>query len=178
MLCHTNANGCVCKGRIVETEAYLGGDDKASHSYNGRRTERNEAMYMEPGTCYVYSIYGMYCCINVSSRGDGAAVLIRALEPLEGMADMYTRRKSAKKDKELCNGPSKLCQALNIDKSCDKVDMKTSGTVWLEQQEEDGYQLINDDIVIRSRIGVDYAEEWAKSPLRFYIKDNNCVSKK
>ncbi len=158
----------------METEAYLGGDDKASHSYNGKRTERNEAMYMSPGTCYVYSIYGMYCCVNVSSRGDGAAVLIRALEPIEGLEDMYKKRKSAKKDKELCNGPSKLCQAMNINKSCNKIDTILSDKVWFER--EVGYVL--DEIVVKSRIGVDYAEEWAQTPLRFYIKDNKCVSKK
>ena len=104
------------KGRIVETEAYLGGDDKASHSYNGRRTDRNEAMYMKPGTCYVYSIYGVHCCVNISSLGEGAAVLVRALEPTAGEGLMKKRRKSAKKsrDQALCNGPSKLCQALDI----------------------------------------------------------------
>ena len=128
---------------------------------------------MSPGTCYLYSIYGMYCCVNVSSQGDGAAVLIRALEPLEGIEDMYGRRKSAKKDTELCNGPSKLCQAMDIRKSCDKVAMTTSEEVWLER---DDYQV--EDIVVRSRIGVDYAKEWAGSSLRFYVKDNKCVSKK
>ncbi len=173
ILCHKTEKGVVCRGRVVETEAYLGGEDKASHSYNGRRTVRNEAMYMSPGTCYVYSIYGLYCCVNVSSQGDGAAVLIRALEPLEGLEDMYGRRKSAKKDIELCNGPSKLCQAMDIRKSCDKVAMTTSEEVWLER---DDYQV--EDIVVRSRIGVDYAKEWAGSPLRFYVKDNKCVSKK
>ena len=159
--------GVVCRGRIVETEAYLGGGDKASHSYNGRRTERNEAMYMKPGTCYVYSIYGMYCCVNISSQGEGAAVLIRALEPLEGVGDMYTRRKSAKRDKDLCNGPSKLCQAMDISKSCDRVDMAMSEEVWLET---DDYCV--GEIVVRSRVGVAYAEEWAESPLRYYIEGN------
>ena len=174
VLCHQTTEGTTCTGRIVETEAYLGGEDKASHSYNGRHTVRNEAMYMKPGTSYVYSIYGMYCCINVSSIGDGAAVLIRALEPLEGIAAMYTRRKSAKKDRELCNGPSKLCQAMGIDKSCDQIDMLSSNKLWLEKDES--YQV--EQVVTRKRIGVDYAEEWAESPLRFYIEGNPCISKK
>ena len=111
----------------METEAYLGGDDKASHSYNGRRTDRNEAMYMKPGTCYVYSIYGVHCCVNISSLGEGAAVLVRALEPTAGEELMKKRRKSAKKSRDLCSGPSKLCQALDIIRSRhDKIDLYTS----------------------------------------------------
>ena len=174
VLCRHTSQG-VCRGRIVETEAYLGGPDKASHSYNGRRTQRNEAMYMKPGTCYVYSIYGMYCCVNISSLGDGAAVLIRALEPLEGLVDMYTRRKSAKKDYDLCNGPSKLCQAMCVDKSCDQMNLIGSNVLWIEQ---DGYKVKPEEIIASKRIGVDYAEEWAESLLRFYIKGNKCISKK
>ena len=162
-----------CRGKVVETEAYLGGDDKAAHSYNGHRTKRNEAMFMQPGTAYVYSIYGKYCCFNISSRGEGAAVLIRALEPLSGVEDMRGRRAAAKKDRDLCNGPSKLCQAMAIDKSCDGVDLVSGeGGVWVE---EGGG---GEEVVATARIGVDYAGEWAAKPLRFYLKDSKFVSKK
>nr|CAH7716078.1 unnamed protein product [Callosobruchus chinensis] len=85
-------NATILKGRIVETEAYLGGNDKASHSYNNRRSAANEPMYMEAGTCYVYMTYGMFFCMNISSKEPGAAVLIRALEPLYGMNTMEKLR--------------------------------------------------------------------------------------
>ena len=163
------------KGKIVETEAYLGGEDKAAHSFNGKMTERNTAMFMQPGTSYVYSIYGMYCCFNISSRGDGAAVLVRALEPIEGTEGMRERRKAAKKDKDLCSGPAKLCQAMDIDKSCNKLDLVSSDCLWVEPSD---VSLKGADIVKSSRIGVDYAKEWARKPLRYYINGNVCVSKK
>lgn len=169
--------GVVCRARIVETEAYLGGEDKAAHSYNGKKTERNTAMFMQPGTAYVYSIYGMHCCFNISSDGAGAAVLIRALEPLEGMDFMKERRKAAKKDRDLCSGPAKLCQAMGIDKACNKADLVSCDTLWVEPRDE-ATPLSDADIVESTRIGVEYAEEWAKKPLRFYIKGNPCVSKK
>ena len=177
MLVRQLPSGALCRGRIVETEAYLGGEDKAAHSYNGKRTERNMATFMQPGTAYVYSIYGMHCCFNISSNGEGAAVLVRALEPLQGAENMRERRKAAKKDKDLCSGPAKLCQAMGIDKSCNKVDLVSCDSLWVEPRATT--TPINDVDIVRSvRIGVDYAEEWAKKPLRFYIKGNPCVSKK
>lgn len=160
---------------IVETEAYLGREDKAAHSYNGKKTERNAAMFMPPGTAYVYSIYGMHCCFNISSRGDGAAVLVRALEPVAGTEVMREKRKAAKKDKDLCSGPAKLCQAMSIDKSCNKVDLVSSNHLWVEPAAS---AIESADIVKSTRVGIDYAGEWAKKPLRFYIKGNSCVSKK
>ena len=170
-------SGDVCRGRIVETEAYLGGQDKAAHSYNGKMTERNMAMFMQPGTAYVYSIYGMHCCFNISSAGEGTAVLIRALEPLEGVELMRERRKAAKKDRDLCSGPAKLCQAMGIDKSCNKVDLVSCDSLWVEPRDQ-ATPLSDADIVKSARIGVDYAEDWAKKPLRFHIKGNSCISKK
>ena len=162
-------------GRVVETEAYLGGEDKASHSYNGKRTERNEAMYMSPGTAYVYSIYGVHRCFNVSSRGGGAAVLIRALEPLGGVAAMFERRKSAK-ERDLCNGPAKLCRALGIDKTCNKTDLISSQDLWVELGGEAGPW---SEVVESGRVGVEYAgAEWAGKPLRFYYKDCPYVSRR
>ncbi|KAF8773469.1 DNA-3-methyladenine glycosylase like protein [Argiope bruennichi] len=176
--------GDILRGKIVETECYLGTFDVASHSYMGKRTERNEAMFLEPGTAYVYSIYGMYFCFNISSQGEGSAVLIRAIEPLENIHIMkdfrLTNRKNSDlkpktvmKDKELCNGPSKLCLAFQITKSFNKIDLCTSEDLWLE----DGLSIPDCDIIACKRIGIESAgEEWANKPLRFYVKDCTWVS--
>lgn len=164
----------------METESYLGLSDGASHSFKGE-TVRNKAMFMVPGTAYVYNIYGMYQCFNISSEGEGAAVLIRALEPLQGDEVMKVyrdrkRKKGAKqlRPKELTNGPSKLCQALNIDKSFDQVDLSTSSDIWVEGRHED---LALENIVNTTRIGIDGSgEEWSKLKLRWYILGNQYVS--
>ncbi|KAI3359167.1 hypothetical protein L3Q82_002702 [Scortum barcoo] len=130
------ADGAELRGRIVETEAYLGGEDKASHSAGGKHTKRNTAMFMKPGTIYVYPIYGIYLCMNVSSEGEGAAVLLRSLEPLQGQPVMRQLRTARRKegarelkDKELCNGPSKLCQALDIPRCFDRRDLASDPEV-------------------------------------------------
>ncbi|XP_067874058.1 DNA-3-methyladenine glycosylase [Heterodontus francisci] len=173
-------DGSEVKGRIVETEAYLGGEDQASHSRGGRQTPRNAAMFMNPGTMYVYQIYGVYYCLNVSSQGDGAAVLLRSLEPLQGLDAMRQLRSKRRKetgkplkDHELCNGPSKLCQAFDITRTFDRGDLATGTEIWMEP----GPEIINGaDVVSTSRIGIGYAGEWVGKPLRFYIKGNKCVS--
>ncbi|XP_068434101.1 DNA-3-methyladenine glycosylase [Clinocottus analis] len=176
------ADGTELRGRIVETEAYLGGEDKASHSAGGKRTERNTAMFMEPGTIYVYLIYGIYLCMNVSSEGEGAAVLLRSLEPLQGQPVMRQlraakRREGARqlKDKELSNGPSKLCQALNILRCFDRRDLASDPDVWLER-EPNTNPAEPHDIVSAPRIGIESHGEWAKKPWRFYIRGHPCVS--
>ncbi|XP_070581230.1 DNA-3-methyladenine glycosylase-like [Ptychodera flava] len=166
-------------GKIVEVEAYLGGEDKGAHSYGGKKTPKNAAMFMAPATVYVYWIYGSYSCINISSQGDGAAVLIRAIEPVDGKDRMHTARSAKRKegakplkDHELGNGPSKLCQAMMIDKpTFNEKDLTDCKTLWLENGDS-----VDKEIVSCSRIGIDYAEEWASKPLRFYIKGNKCVS--
>ncbi|XP_064633129.1 uncharacterized protein LOC135491288 isoform X2 [Lineus longissimus] len=169
-------------GLIVETEAYTGSDDIASHSYKGK-TERNTAMFMDPGTAYVYFIYGSYSCMNISSRGDGAAVLLRALAPVEGVATMrMLRNKKGKAQakptpvKDLCNGPSKFCMALDITKAAiNKLDMMTSNDIWLEE----GVEVKDSDIVTSTRIGIDGAgKEAAAKPWRFYLQGNDSVSKR
>lgn len=162
-----------CRGRVVETEAYLGGEDKAAHSYNGHRTKRNEAMYMDPGTAYVYTVYGMHCCLNISSRGEGAAVLLRALEPVGGVEAMKERRKAVRRERDLCNGPAKLCQALAINRSCDKLDLVSGQELWLEHGSGEVGEVASGE-----RVGVDYAGEWASKPLRFYLQDSPCVSRR
>ncbi|XP_064088056.1 uncharacterized protein LOC135202526 [Macrobrachium nipponense] len=176
-------NGVILRGMIVETESYLGGNDVASHSYNGKRTPRNEPMYMAPGTLYVYSIYGMYYCLNVSSQGEGSCVLIRSLEPVDGIDEMIAHRSVKRtskskplKEHELCNGPSKLCLAMNISKDlCNKVDATISEEIWLEE----GQSIPEGDIVIAKRIGIESAgHEWANKPLRYYVFKNKNVSVK
>ncbi|KAF2899816.1 hypothetical protein ILUMI_06364 [Ignelater luminosus] len=181
-------DGVVLKSRIVETECYLGGEDKASHSYQGRKTPGNEPMFMQPGTAYVYITYGMYYCFNISSSEPGAAVLLRALEPVEGISRMKELRsmKSKKrkteqntelKESELCNGPSKLCMSMNIEKdNCNKLDLCENHSLWIEMDPN-----FKEDFktVVTSRIGIDSAgEEWAKKPLRFYILGNCNVSRR
>uniref|UniRef100_A0A8C7HPC6 DNA-3-methyladenine glycosylase n=1 Tax=Oncorhynchus kisutch TaxID=8019 RepID=A0A8C7HPC6_ONCKI len=183
VLVRRSADGTELRGRVVETEAYLGGEDKASHSAGGKCTERNTAMFMKPGTIYVYPIYGIYLCINVSSQGEGAAVLLRALEPLNGLPLMKQlrttrRREGARplKDKELCNGPSKLCQALDIPRCFDRRDLASDPEVWLERDTQIGPQEPGlSEVVSARRIGIDSHGEWTK-PLRFYLHGHRCVS--
>ncbi|XP_041363322.1 uncharacterized protein LOC121378974 [Gigantopelta aegis] len=165
-------------GRIVETEAYLGLVDKAAHSYKGK-TARCAAMFMEPGTAYVYNIYGTYCCMNISSQGDGCAVLLRALEPLEGINDMSVFRwanpKPCFKVVDLCNGPSKLCQSLSLSKAnFDQHDLVNDESLWLEKG-----GVVPDSMVVQTkRVNIDTAEEWSSKPLRFYLLGSEFVSVK
>ncbi len=174
-----NSNNSVARvsGIIVEVEAYLGAEDKAAHSYGGRRTPRTETMYARGGTAYVFFVYGMHHQFNVVSGSEGVphAILIRALEPAEGIELMRARRPSAAKtDRDLTNGPGKLCQALAIDRSYDKADL-LGERVWLEDA---GVKLSPAEIASGARIGIDYAEEDAAKPWRFWIKDNAYVSRK
>lgn len=175
-------NGVILKGKIVETEGYLGAIDKASHSYQNKVTPRNLPMYMLPGTIYVYMTYGMYHCFNISSQGDGTAVLIRAVDPIEGIEHMTDRRssnskKSSKtlKQHELCNGPSKLCMAYELNKSHSKYSMCSWKGLWLENSfVEEEHQIIRS-----KRIGIDSCgAEWANKPLRYYIYGSKSVSKR
>ena len=166
------------RGRVVEVESYPGKTDGASHSFKGE-TERNRAMFMGPGTAYVYSIYGMYHCFNVSSLGEGAAVLIRSIQPLEGLEVMRRNREArrkagakAMKEKDLCNGPSKLCQALDIDKRLNCSDLISSEEIWLEEGGE------REDVLVQTtRVGIEGSgAEWAGLELRWYMLGNNHVS--
>lgn len=160
--------GTVLRGRIVETEAY-DQTDVASHSYRGE-TERTKVMFGEPGHLYVYFTYGMHYCCNVvvGPNGHGAAVLIRALEPLAGADTMEANR--GRGGVELTNGPAKLCQALDIDKSLNGHDLRT-GPVKITAQPE----INSKNIIQTTRIGI---SEGKNVPWRFYIKNNPYVSKK
>ncbi len=178
-------------GIIVETEAYLGTEDQAAHTANGRRTARNESMWAAGGRAYVYFTYGMHHCMNVvAGRADEpVAVLIRALEPVEGIEIMRRRRigrqsgirkKTAGKrtgagDTHLCSGPAKLCQALAIDRCLDGADLIEGPDLYLEMLRHRAYR--SSDIRVGPRIGVDYAGPWAAKPLRFSLGDNIHVSK-
>uniref|UniRef100_A0A8D2JPX1 DNA-3-methyladenine glycosylase n=1 Tax=Sciurus vulgaris TaxID=55149 RepID=A0A8D2JPX1_SCIVU len=174
-------DGTELRGRVVETEAYLGPEDEAAHSRGGRQTPRNRGMFMKPGTLYVYIIYGMYFCMNVSSQGDGACVLLRALEPLGGLETMRQLRSNLRKgtlsrtlkDRELCNGPSKLCQALAIDKSFDQRDLAQDEAMWLECGLPGPSRPA---VVAAARVGISYAGEWTQKPLRFYFQGSPWVS--
>ena len=167
-------DGMRISGLIVETEAYRGPQDRASHAYGGRRTNRTETMYGLGGTAYVYFVYGMYNQFNVVTNVQGIphAVLVRALEPVEGIEIMRQRRHGLS-DHNLTNGPGKLCIALGIDRSLDRADL-TGDTVWLEQ----GRPVARSKIVSGPRIGIDYAEEWIDKPWRFWIRDNPFVSRR
>jgi len=163
-------------GTIVETEAYLGVVDKAAHTYGHRRTPRNETMWGDAGHLYVYFVYGMHHCANVVAGGsdDPVAVLVRALEPDEGIELMFARRRAARRTTDLCSGPAKLCQALAITRELDGADLVDNRGVRIERTR--GRRLPSGRIAAGPRIGIDYAEEWRDEPLRFWIRDNPHVS--
>lgn len=164
-------------GIIVETEAYLGVPDRAAHTHGGRRTERVRSMWGDGGHAYVYLVYGMHRCMNVvaGTDGDPVAVLVRALEPEENLAAMRERRVRARTETDLCSGPGKLCAALGIELEHDGEDLVTGDVLFVERVRADA--LPDARIAVGPRIGVDYAGEWARKPLRFWIRDNVHVSR-
>lgn len=159
--------------RLVETEAYLGANDMASHARRGLRSARNESMYLEGGHAYVYFTYGMHWCLNVVTQESdiAEAVLLRAAEPLKGIDSMRTRRPKAKRDIDLTNGPGKLCAALEVDKRLDGEPLDGERLYITERDIETG------EIGISPRIGVEGAVEAAHWPLRFFIRGNPYVSR-
>jgi len=169
------AEGARVAGRIVETEAYLGAEDKAAHTYKNRRTPRNSSMFAVGGTVYVFFVYGMHHQFNVVAgiEGQPHAVLVRALEPEEGIEWMRLRR-PGKSDRELTSGPGKLCGALGINRTFDGADL-LGERVWIEDA---GVVVAPEEITSGPRIGIAYAEEYAQKPWRFWLKDNIYVSKR
>lgn len=153
-------------GVIVETEAYLGVKDKAAHTFGGRRTERTEPMWMAPGTAYVYFTYGMHHCMNVATRGEGVpeAVLIRALQPVEGL-DAMKRARGGRAERELTSGPARLCEALGVDRKQSGLDTITSDRLWLER----GKRVPARGVGVSARVGIESAGAWATEPLRFWV---------
>lgn len=172
----TNRGGTITSGRIVETEAYNGVVDKASHAWNGRRTARNEIMYAAGGVSYVYLCYGIHHLFNVVTGRAGIphAVLIRALEPVAGTALMLQRTGKTKAGHRLASGPGNLSKALGI-------QTVHSGLSLLGKElfiADDGYTLAPGALARSPRIGVDYAGADAKLPYRFFIKGHPGVSGK
>jgi DNA-3-methyladenine glycosylase len=174
VLVHESADG-ICSGRIVETEAYLGPEDKASHAYGNRRTLRTETQFGPKGHAYIYLIYGLYYCFNTTAgqiSGKPEAVFFRAAEPLKGVDFMQKRRPTARKLTDLASGPSKLCMAMNITKRLNDADLTSSPLHIID----DGVRVHDSSVVQTTRIGVDYSGEWKVMPWRFYINENPYVS--
>lgn len=171
-LVHITEEG-ITKGKIVEVEAYMGAQDKAAHSYGNLRSERTKIQYGEGGYAYVYLIYGMHICMNIVANRETIpeAILIRALEPLEGI-DLMKKRRKTDNIKLLCNGPGKLSQAMGITKENYGDDL-CGETLYLE----DGIVIPKSKILKSKRINIDYAEEARDYLWRFTIKDNPYVSK-
>lgn len=164
-------------GIIVETEAYLGAVDKAAHTYGDRRTARNETMWGDGGHLYVYFVYGMHHCANVvaGAAGDPVAVLLRALEPEEGLDVMFERRAAATRPVDLCSGPGKLCQALGITRTLDGADLTASDAISIERLRQRAMSARQ--IASGPRIGVGYAQEWQHELLRFWVRNNPFVGR-
>ncbi len=201
VLVRVTETGTVLKGRIVETEAYLGLKDDSCHSFGGRKTKRTQVMYLPGGCAYIYFTYGMYYCFNIvtAGRGEPEAVLIRALEPIEGISEMQenrlekvigrtdsepcspssasvdarSRRSSKINIKNLTSGPGRLCQALNICKNLNGENME-GGRLYVEK----GNGMPSKKIIVSERVGLSPLYLSCHWPLRFYIKDNSFVSVK
>jgi DNA-3-methyladenine glycosylase len=167
-------DGMLLAARIVETEAYLGANDMASHARRGLRSERNASMYLEGGHAYVYFTYGMHWCLNVVTQEEGLAeaVLLRAAEPVRGIEAIRERRPKAKKDTDLMNGPGKICMALDIDRRLDGASLRGQ-SLWLAPRD---VEIANGDIAVSPRIGIDNSGDAAAWPLRFFVRGNRYVS--
>jgi len=163
-------DGAVASGRIVETEAYLGSHDAACHAVVGR-TERTWHLHGPAGIAYVYLIYGAHWCFNAVTgpEGQGSAVLVRAIEPLAGLHLMRERRPSARRDRDLGNGPGKLCAALGVDGRLDGVPLQRPPLLVRA-----GDAVPDERVVVTPRIGITRA---ADLPLRYFVEDSEFVSK-
>ncbi len=172
----TQLNGIRSSGRIVETEAYAGIDDRASHAYGGKRTARSEHLYGDPGTVYVYICYGMHHLFNVitNKKDIPHGVLIRALEPMEGVDEMLNRSGKLTADYTLTKGPGNLSRAMGMNKN------HSGGNVFSEEIfiADDGLRYKKNEIVITKRIGVDGAGKDANLLYRFIVRGNPYVSAK
>jgi DNA-3-methyladenine glycosylase len=170
-LLETSVDGVITSGRIVETEAYVGEHDAACHAAAGR-THRTDPLYGAPGIAYVYFIYGVHWCVNAVTRPEGlpSAVLIRALEPVEGHDVMRERRPRARRPEELTNGPGKLCAALGITGHHNRLPLQRPPIVIRR-----GPPVPDDDVVETTRIGITKAADW---PLRWYVKSSGYVSRR
>lgn len=173
LLVHETPQGRI-SGRIVETEAYLGPMDAAAHSYRSKKSTRTAVQYGPGGYAYLYLIYGIYYCMNIVTAlpGQPEVVLLRALEPVDGIQIMCQRRKTENL-RQLCNGPGKLCRALGLGQEHYGEDLCGARLYVVE----DGYRLTQDSILTSKRIGIDYAGEAKDYPWRFLIRGCPYVSK-
>lgn len=171
----TRLNGdSITGGMIVETEAYMGSVDKAAHSYGNRRTKRTEVMYESGGVAYVYLCYGIHSMFNVitNKKDIPEAVLIRAVHPTHGINTILERRNKNKLQRNVAGGPGMLTKALGIDLIHDGLDL-TGDKIWIEDLD---VQISDEDVLSSPRVGVDYAEEDAKNPWRFRIRNSEWTS--
>ncbi|MEX0684756.1 MAG: DNA-3-methyladenine glycosylase [Balneolales bacterium] len=168
-LLYTNIQGVVTCGRIVETEAYAGVIDKASHAYGGRFTPRTQTMYQSGGVGYVYLCYGIHNMFNIVTGPEGMpnAILVRGVEPVHGIGHMLTRRNQTKLKRSTAGGPGLVCQALGIRMEHNAVTL-TGDVIWLE---DDG-RANPGSIVAGSRVGINYAGEDVNQPWRFRLKES------
>jgi DNA-3-methyladenine glycosylase len=171
MVVVSSIGGEITEGRIVETEAYLGYDDPASHGYLHRRNSRNEALFGPPGSWYVYLSYGMHWCANLVCQRPGlaSAVLLRALEPLAGQ-EVMRRRRGPVSDRDLCAGPGRLCQAFGISRELDGEGMARSLVIVRPPKRRE-----QNRIATTPRIGITKAVDW---PLRFHLAESPWTSRR
>lgn len=172
----THCDEGITAGIIVETEAYFGAEDKASHAYGGRRTSRTHIMYEQGGMAYVYLCYGIHHLFNVvtSVKDDPKCVLIRSVEPFLGLQLMEKRRKIPASHKSISSGPGSVAKSLGIDSSCNKKNL-TGNDLWIEDH---GISYSSEEISTAPRIGIAYAQEHADLPLRFFVTDSKFVKSK
>ncbi|MGM9475826.1 DNA-3-methyladenine glycosylase [Pedobacter sp. GSP4] len=172
---YTKINNQITAGIIVETEAYFGVKDKASHAYGGRRTSRTETMYSPGGIAYVYLCYGMHHLFNIVSslEDDPHAVLIRGVQPLVGIDIIESRRNMPYTKGAIAAGPGSAAKALGIDKSFNAKDLN-GDEIWIEDHQ---ISYKEDEIAASPRVGIAYAKEHALLPWRFFVKGNKYVSK-
>ena len=172
ILVHESQEGRT-SGVIVETEAYIDPEDKAAHTFSNRRTHRTEIVFHDGGYAYVYLVYGMHCCFNVTANiaGKPECVLVRALQPVDGLGLMKSRRKTSRL-LNLCSGPGKLCSAMGITRELYGADLCGDELYILENEYPDMR------IAASERIGIDYSEEYRKMLWRFYVEENEYVSQR
>lgn len=171
----TSIDGIKTGGYIVETEAYNGVIDRASHAFGSRNTLRTSVMFKHGGIAYVYLCYGIHEMFNIvtSTEGEPHAILIRAIEPTEGIEEMMLRRKMSALKSNITSGPGSVAKALGISRAVNSISLQ-SDTLWLENR---GLNFRDEEVAAVPRVGVDYAGEDALLPYRFYVKGNKYVSK-
>ena len=172
---YTNINGERTGGIIIETEAYNGPDDRGSHAYNNKRTPRNEMMYNAGGLVYMYICYGIHDMLNIvtGSSGSSHAVLIRAIEPINGIEIMEERRNVYNQPVRLCQGPGALGKAFGLNKTHNGFDLQGS-IIWIE---DTGITFNDEQVTASARVGMNFDGPYKTIPWRFYAKGNKYVSK-